>query len=339
LALGLAACGGDDSTTSGGGGSTTGTAGSTPAAKKIKVGIVTDTGGLNDRSFNQSAYEALKKAEAQDGVEIRALTSKSNSDYIPNLSTLGRQKFDLVIANGFLMGDATEKVANQFPNTVFAIIDFAQANMKSKPANVRGLLFKEQEGGYIVGYMAALYVKDKGGPQVISSVGGQDIPPVQHYIAGFQAGAKAANPKVKTLNGFSQVFDDPAPCKELALNQIGAGSQVVFQVAGQCGLGALDAAKQKKVQAIGVDKDQSFLGPHIFTSALKKVDEAVYATIKEALAGTLKGGDTLFEVKTKGVGFGKTNAVGAKYKPKGDEIEQKIASGEISNIPDKISGK
>jgi basic membrane protein A len=343
LALGLAACGGDDDSTatSGGGGSTTtSTAESTPEAKKIRVGMVTDTGGLNDRSFNQSAYEALKKAESEDGVEIRALTSKANSDYIPNLSTLARQKYDLVVAVGFLMAEATEKVAKSFPDTQFAIIDYSQSAMKSKPTNVQGLLFKEQEAGYIVGYMAGLYVKDKGGDQVISTVGGQKIPPVDHYIAGFQAGAKAANPQVKTLNAYSQVFDDPAPCKEIALNQIGDGSQVVFQVAGQCGLGALDAAKEKGVQAIGVDKDQSFLGDHIFTSALKKVDEAVYLTIQSGLNGELQGGkDTFFDVKTQGVGYGKTNAEGAKYTTQADEVEKKIADGEIKDIPDTVAGK
>src|SRR6185436_18939641 len=118
-----------------------------------------------------------------------------------------------------------------FPTTKFAIIDSSAAGMKSKPTNVEGLLFSEQESGYLVGYMAGLYVKDKGGDQVISSVGGQKIPPVDHYIAGYQAGAKAANPDIKTLNGYSEDFVDQAKCKEITLNQIAQGSQVVFQVA------------------------------------------------------------------------------------------------------------
>ena len=222
--------------------------------------MVTDIGGLNDRSFNEAAYKGLKRAESELGVEIRVLTSKSNADYVPNLSSLARQKYDVVFAVGFLMAEATEKVANSFPTTKFAIIDSSQAGMKSKPTNVEGLLFAEQESGYLVGYMAGLYVKDKGGDQVISSVGGQKIPPVDHYIAGFQAGAKAANPDIKTLNGYSEDFVDQAKCKEIALNQIGEGSQVVFQVAGGCGLGALDAAKEKGVQGIGVDVDQAYLG-------------------------------------------------------------------------------
>ena len=168
---------------------------STPEAKKIKVGLVTDIGGLNDRSFNQLANEGLERAKSELGVEGRVLTSKSNADYVPNLSTLAQQKYDIVIGVGFLMAEAMETVAKKFPDQNFAIIDYPQAAMKSKPTNVDGLLFKENEAGYLVGTLAALYTKDKGGDQVISSVGGQKIPPVDGYIAGYQAGAKKANPE------------------------------------------------------------------------------------------------------------------------------------------------
>ena len=130
--------------------------------------------------------------------------------------------------------------------------------MKSKPKNVRGLLFKEQEAGYLVGYLAGLVTKQEGGSQqVIGSVGGQKIPPVDRYIAGYRAGAKKANPGITTLNAYSQDFVDQAKCKELALDQIARGAQVIFQVAGQCGLGALSAAKEKNVRGIGVDADQA----------------------------------------------------------------------------------
>ena len=216
----VVACGDDDdsSSSSGSGGEAT-----AAPAKKIKVGLVTDIGGLNDRSFNQSAYQGLQRAQKELGVDIRVVPSKQNSDYVPNLTSLARQKYDLIVAVGFLMGEATEKVANAFPQTNFAIIDSSQQAMKSKPGNLEGLLFKEQESGYLVGYMAGLYAKDKGGKQVVSSVGGQKIPPVDHYIAGFQAGAKAANPDIKTLNDYSQDFVAPGKCKELALKQIAAG--------------------------------------------------------------------------------------------------------------------
>jgi basic membrane protein A and related proteins len=330
----VVACGDDDNSS---GSSSSGESTATPAGKKIKVGLVTDIGGLNDRSFNQSAYQGLKRAEKDLGAEIRVVPSKQNSDYVPNLTSLARQKYDLVIAVGFLMGEATEKVANAFPQTSFAIIDSSQQAMKSKPANLEGLLFKEQESGYLVGYMAGLYAKDKGGKQVVSSVGGQKIPPVDHYIAGFQAGAKAANPDIKTLNDYSQDFVAPDKCKELALKQIAAGSQVVFQVAGGCGLGALDAAKEKGLQGIGVDADQAYLGRHIMTSALKKVDVAVFDTIKSVQDDKFaKGTDTIFDLKVDGTGFGKTNAEGTKYQSEVKEVADKIKSGEIADIPDTV---
>jgi basic membrane protein A len=323
----VAACGEDEETTNGG----------EPAAtaepeKKIKVGMVTDIGGLDDRSFNQSAYEGLKRAESELGAEIRAITSKSNADYVPNLSTLARQQFDLVIAVGFLMGEATEKVANSFPNVNFAIIDYPQGIMKSKPKNVSGLLFKEAQAGYLVGYMAGLYTKDKGGEQVISAVGGQQVPAVDAYIAGYQKGASDANPKIKVDYGYSQDFVDQAKCKELALNQIAEGSQVVFQVAGGCGLGALDAAKEKGIQGIGVDADQAYLGDHIMTSALKKVDEAAFTAAEEVQNGSFQPGkDKVFDVKSGGVGYGETNQEGSKYTDQVDEVMAQIESGEIAD--------
>jgi basic membrane protein A len=331
----VAACGDDDD--SGSGGSSTEEAASTPEAAKIKVGMVTDIGGLNDRSFNEAAYNGLKKAESELGVEIRALTSKAPTDYVPNLTTLARQKYDLVIAVGFLMAEDTEKIAGQFPDVNFAIIDSSQQAMKTQPKNVEGLLFKENEAGYLVGYMAGLYTKDKGGDQVVSSVGGLKIPPVDSYIAGFQKGARDANPDIDTLNGYSEDFVDQAKCKEIALNQIAEGSQVVFQVAGGCGLGALDAAKEKGVQGIGVDSDQGYLGDQVMTSALKKIDEAVFTTIQEVQDGGFKAGtDNVFDVKSGGVGYGKVNAEGQKYVDQVDEVQAKIESGEITDIPSEV---
>jgi basic membrane protein A len=329
LALVAGACG-DDNGGGGGGGQSTQETG-----KKVRVGLVTDVGGLNDRSFNQAANEGLKRATSQLGIDSRVLISKGNADYVPNLSTLARQNYDLIVANGYLMAEAVNTVATKFPKAKFAIIDYSQAAMKNKPKNVQGLLFKEQEAGYLVGYLAGLYAKDSGGS--VSTVGGQKIPPVDHYIAGFRAGAKASNPNVKTLNGYSQSFDDQAKCKEIALDQIAKGSKLVFQVAGQCGLGALDATKAKGVQAIGVDSDQSYLGPQIMTSALKKVDEAVYNAAKETQDGTFKPGtDVLATVKNGGVGVGKFNSIGRKYAAQVKAVQAKIAAGQITNIPDEV---
>ncbi len=330
----LAACG-DDDDDSGSSGATT-TAAAEPAAKKIKVGLVTDIGGLNDRSFNALANKGLQDAKAELGVEGRVITSKANSDYVPNLSSLAQQKYDLIIGVGFLMSDAIGKVAARFPEQQFAIIDFSQAGLKGKPKNVLGLLFKEQEAGYLTGYLAGLYAKDAK-IDTVSSVGGQKIPPVDHYIAGYRAGAEAANPGIKTLNAYSQDFVDQAKCKEIALDQIGEGSGVVFQVAGQCGLGALDAAKEKGKQGIGVDADQGYLGAHILSSAQKKVDVAVVTAIKQAQEGAFKGGtDEVFDVKNDGVGLGKLSSAAQPYQAKVEAILEKLKAGEIE-VPDTVA--
>jgi basic membrane protein A and related proteins len=332
----VAACGSDDSSTSTSGGAAAGSTSTAAPAKKIKVGLVTDIGGLNDRSFNALANKGLEDAKSQLGVEGRVLISKSNADYTPNLTTLAQQKYDLVISVGFLMADATEKVAGKFPDTKFAIVDGSAAGMKSKPTNVEGLLFKEQEAGYLVGYLSGLYAKDNN-VTTVGSVGGQKIPPVDHYIAGFQAGAKKANPSIKTLNGYSQDFVDQAKCKEIALDQISKGSKVEFQVAGQCGLGVLDAAKEKNVQGIGVDADQAYLGPQVFTSALKKVDVAVLNSIKGVQEDKYTGGqDVINSVESGGIGYGKLNAAAEKYADQVQQVEEDIAAGKITDIPDTV---
>jgi basic membrane protein A and related proteins len=328
-AFGVAACGSSDDNSGGSSSGSSSSASSAPQGKKIKVGLVTDIGGLNDRSFNQLANQGLQNAVKQLGVDGRVLISKANSDYIPNLTTLAQQKYDLIIGNGFLMADAVAAVAKKFPQQKFAIIDFNAAGLKGKPQNVVGLPFKEQEAGYLVGYLSGLYAKDNGGS--LGSVGGQKIPPVDHYIAGFQAGAKKANPSVKTLNGYSQSFTDQAKCKEIALDQIAKGAKVVFQVAGSCGLGAIDAAKEKSMQAIGVDADQAYLGPQIITSALKKVDVAVFNAIKSVQNNTYKGGsDVIADLNNNGVGIGKISAAGQKYADQIKPIEDQIKSGEIT---------
>jgi basic membrane protein A and related proteins len=337
LALGVAACGSSNDNKSSSSSSSTGTS-STPASqgKKIKVGLVTDIGGLNDRSFNHLAYVGLQRAEKELGIQGRVLTSKSNADYTPNLTTLAQQNYDLIIPVGFLMADATTAVAKQAPNAKFAIVDVDATSLKGKPTNVEGLLFKEQEAGYLAGYLAGLYAKDNN-VKVISSVGGQKIPPVDHYIAGYQAGAKAADPGIQTLNGYSQDFVAQDKCKEIALNQIAKGAGVVFQVAGQCGLGALDAAKEKGKQGIGVDADQGYLGSYILTSAQKKVDVAVFNAIKAAQQGQFQGGqDIVNDLQNNGVGFGTLNAQGKKYASQLQKVAADIKSGKIKNIPDTV---
>ncbi len=328
LAIGFAACGSGDE--AGGG-----TGAQAPEQEKIRVGLVTDIGGLNDRSFNTLANAGLERAKTELGVDGRVITSDSNSDYVPNLSTLAQQKYDLIVAVGFLMADATNTVAKRFPQQKVAIVDVAQASMKDKPANVQGLLFRENEAGYLAGYLAGLYAKDNG-VDTISSVGGQKIPPVDAYIAGYQEGAKAAHPRIETLNGYSQDFVDQAKCKEIALNQLERGSRIVFQVAGQCGLGALDAAKEQDALGIGVDADQAFLGPHVLTSAIKKVDVAVFDAIKAVQDGKFEGGtDIVFDLESGGVGIGRISADGQKYAGQLEKVEQRLAAGRI-DVPNTV---
>jgi basic membrane protein A len=340
LVLVAAGCGSDDDEESAGDTTASETSTGGGAAEAISVGLVTDIGGLNDRGFNELANTGLEQAEEELGVEGRVLESKSDADYIPNLSTLAEEGANLIVTNGFLMGESTHQAAEQFPDTNFAIIDFAyggegceETNSCELP-NLQGLIFREQEVGYLAGYLAAKTSKTG----TISTVGGQKIPPVDRFIAGFQAGAKAANPDIELLNGYSQEFVDPAPCKEIALDQISKGSDVVFQVAGGCGLGALDAAKEKGVWGIGVDKDQAFLGDHILTSAVKRVDVAVNSTIEAAANGEFMGGGiSEFTLENDGVGLGETSSeVPQELLDEIEEQKQMIIAGDIQ-IPDTVA--
>ena len=329
LALALAGCGGDDGeeaqeTAAGGG-------------NAVSVGLITDVGQLNDRGFNQLAFEGVKRAEKELGIESRVIEAQSDADYVPSMTSLAEDGFDLIIGVGFAQGDAIAQAAKEFPDTKFAIIDVDQSGLPGKPANVVGLLFEEEQVGYLSGYLAGL-VAEAEGDKAISSVGGMKEPPVDRFIAGYQAGAKAAAPGLRLLNGYSQDWDDVAKCKEVALDQIANGSKIVFQVAGGCGLGALDAAKEKGVWGIGVDADQSFLGDHVLTSALKRVDSAVFLTIKSVIDGNFNGGsNSVYGLQDDGVGLGTINAkVTEEQRSAVDDVRQKIASGAIADIPTEV---
>src|SRR4051795_467324 len=332
LALFVAGCGGSGSSSS----SSNTTTGS-QAGKGKRIGLVTDIGGLNDRGFNHLSYVGLQRAASELGIQQRVYQAKSTQEYVPNLSTFARQGYDLTIGVGFTEATAIDTAATNFPNSKFAIVDVDQTEEPHKPGNLLGLLFREQETGYLVGYLAALEEKRRPGPDVIGSVGGQKQPPVDRFIAGYQAGAKAADPAIKTLNGYSEDFADQAKCKQVALNQIEQGAGVIFQVAGGCGLGALDAAKQKGVWGIGVDADQSFLGPHILTSAVKRVDTAVFLAIKSVVDGDFKAGNRIFGLKENGVGIGKISSkVPSADVAKVNQVRADIISGKIKNIPTEV---
>jgi len=279
-----------------------------PAKASFTAALVSDVGRFNDKGFNQNQLTGLKKAGAVLKVNTKAVESHAASDYIPNMAAMARQNAGIVIAAGFLLADAEKTVAARFPKTKFAITDY---DVKGPPfggklKNVEGLTYASQEQSYLVGCLAALMAKKAGGNQ-ISVVGGVKIPPVDTFIAGYQAGANKCVPGTVVKIDYSQDFLAQDKCKELALNQIAAGSKVVFNVAGPCGLGTLSAAKEKGVWGIGVDVDQSYLGSHILTSAVKRVDTGVYLAIKGAQTGKgFKGGSNLvFNLKNGGVALGK----------------------------------
>ena len=304
-------------------------------ASTLMMGMVTEVGGLNDRGFNHLAYVGMLQAQKRLGVHIRVAESRSPADYIPNLASFARQGYDLVLGVGYTEIGAMGAVAKRFPKTRFAIVDVANGDLAGKPKNVLGLLFHEEQVGYLTGYLAGLETKRLPGRDVVSSVSGEKQPPVDRFVAGYQAGAKRANPRVTAINSYSQDFNDQAKCKAIALNQIAAGSVAVFAVAGGCGLGALDAARERKVWGIGVDSDQSFLGAHILTSATKKVDRAVFLAIKSVADGRFHGGNAVYGLEDSGVGLGKISPRVPRAEVAAlNRIQAQIVAGKI--VPPKI---
>jgi basic membrane protein A len=299
--------------------------------------LVTDIGGLNDKSFNHDAYLGLLQAEKTLHIKGRVIQSKSSADYIPNLQSCVRGNAGVTIGVGFLMTDAIDAVGASFPQAKFAIVDVDVATLKHHPKSVLGLIFKEQQAGYLVGYGAGLWAKSHNA-KAVGSVGGIKIPPVDRYIAGFQYGAKKADPGIKTLNDYSNDFVAQNKCKEKALNQIAQGSVVEFQVAGQCGLGVLDAAHEKKIFGIGADADQGYLGSWVMTSALKRVDTSVYTAIKQATGTAFRGGrNESFDAHNNGVGVGKwSSKVPASIRTAVAHQFALLKAGHVSGIPSTV---
>jgi basic membrane protein A len=326
----LVACG-----TSGGGGATS-------TAKKIC--LVTDIGGLNDRGFNALANTGLEKAKTDFGVVGTVIQSKQETDYVPNLTTCVTQGNDLTIAVGFLMQQAVGSVAKSFPDKKFAIIDGtgtdAQGNDLNQ-SNVKGLFFKEQDAGALVGVIAGMLEKTPSTPlkgtKVISAVGGISIPPVNRYIAGYKFGAAQIDPTIQVLVGYSNDFADAAKCKSVAESQIANKSEIVFQVAGGCGLGALQAAGDKGVYSIGVDSDQKTANGSVIASAVKRVDVASYTAIKEVVNNNFAGHTETFGLDNDGVGFATGNIpLPADITAKVNDISAQIKAGTLK-VPDTLS--
>jgi basic membrane protein A len=329
----VAAC---TSTTTAPGASASGSGGAT--GQHPKIGLVTDVGGLNDKSFNSLADKGRLDAQAQLVVDTSVTESKQQADYVPNLTKYAQDKYDLVIGVGFLMQNAVWKVAKQFPNIKFAIIDGApqdDAGATQNLPNVANLFFKEQEAGYVVGVIAAIMAKNKVGAathNTVCSMGGLPIPPVDRYIAGYQDAVTKTSPTTKILNGYSQDFVDQQKGKEVGIKHIAAGCDILFQVAGGSGIGYINAAKDAKVYAIGVDADQAAVAPGtVITSALKKVDVAVFQTIRSVRLGTFKAGDNSFNAANGGVGFGTLDKIVPEdAKAAADQALADIQAGKIT---------
>ncbi len=271
-----------------------------------RISLVTDVGRLNDRSFNQLAYQGLLRAERVLNIRKQVFESRSPADYTPNLTQGARTNSALTIAVGFLLASDLNAVAKQFPQRNFAIIDFPQEGLADKPRNVRGLLFKSEQAGCLVGHAAIKQLAREKRRPILSAVGGLKIPSVDAFIAGYRYCARRANRRARVLINYSQSFTDAAKCKEVALSHISRGANVVFQVAGGCGLGALSAAKERRKWGIGVDADQGYLGTHILTSAVKRVDQSVYASIQAVQNGTFRGGmNATFSLANNGVAYGR----------------------------------
>jgi basic membrane protein A len=266
------------------------------------------------------------------------LTPAPKEGFVPSLSLLARQKYDLIVGFGFFAAAAIDRVATVFPETRFAMIDYAHDDLAHRPANVVGLVFREEQAGYLAGHLAARMLTLSPGEEVVSSVGGVRVPAVERYIAGYQAGARGANPRVTTLNSYTDSFYDQVKGRSVALSQIAKGSRVVFQVASDCGLGVLEAAKEHEIWGIGVDVDQSHLGDHILTSAVKGLDVAVFDTIEELARGTLETGRTSrFSLREDGVGLGRISAVVPRaFEAEIEDVRAEIVAGNIP-VPSSIT--
>jgi len=300
--------------------------------KKIKVGLVFDVGGRGDKSFNDAAYAGFG-----DKIEVKFLEPAASGENREQLlRLLAQEKYDLIFGVGFIFTDSIAKVAKDFPGTKFGLVDGYIPDMKAD-SNVSCLLFREHEGSFLTGAAAAM--KSKSGK--IGFIGGMQIPLIEKFEAGYIAGAKYVKPDIVVLSDYigttGDAFKDPVKGKELTLKQLKNGADVVFHASGASGIGVIEAAVAQKALAIGVDSDQSLTAtdaqrPFILTSMTKRVDVAVYDTIKALVGSSFKGGYQEFGVKENGVGYAENeynkNLIG-DIKGKLDEIKGKIVSGEI----------
>ena len=293
----------------------------------MKVAMVTDTGGVNDQSFNQSAWEGLQRAGEDFGVEVNFKESKQDADYAPNFETLIDDGNDLVWGIGFLMGDVIEQTAKANPDKKFAIIDYAY---ESTPSNLASVVFKAEEASFLVGYIAGKMTKTNK----VGFVGGMHIPVIPPFEFGYKAGVKTANPDCEIVDQYAESFTDAAKGKAIANQMYQSGADIIFHASGSVGDGVIEAAKEQKKWVIGVDKDQNFLAPdNVLTSAMKRVDNGVYNVIKAMIDGEFPGGQTVvYGLKDGGVDIAPTSN---KHVPA--DILKEVEKQKKNIIDDKIS--
>ena len=280
---------------------------STSQARRLRAGVVFDVGGRGDKSFNDAAYKGLERAVTDLHVVAEYIEPGDGSDRESGIRLLAARGFDLVIGVGFIFSDDLYAIAKEYPSVRFACIDYAKFDEHGfvvPPPNMVALKFKEEEGSYLVGALAALLSKTK----TIGFVGGMDIPLIRKFDGGYRAGAQAVCPECKVLSAYAgttpDAFKNPARGKELALAQYQNGASVVFQAAGSTGLGVFEAARQLDRLAIGVDADQYGEAPgHILTSMTKQVDESVYQTLRSLSQGQWQGGVRVFGLAERGVDY------------------------------------
>src|SRR5215210_5702288 len=340
LALIAVGCGGGG----GGGGGQGGGGGG--AAEEVRPALVLDVGGLGDQSFNDSAYAGLQRAKKKFNLETEHLESSSPTDYVDNLTQLADSGYNPVFAVGFLMTDAVNEVAPQYPETKFAIVDSVV-----EPKNAASLVFREQEGSYLAGVVAGLMTQEKTeytnpDDKVVGFLGGQTGPLIGKFQAGYEAGVESVCPDCKVIVTYAgstvEAFTDPAKGKEIAFQQIDQGADIIYTAAGNTGTGAFSAAKQEKIFAIGVDLDQAKLFPEdpILTSVVKRVDNAVYQTIDSVSKEDKPKGEIVDSgLKEKGISlspYGRFDKdVPQEVKDEVAKAKKGIINGDIK-VPDKV---
>jgi len=301
----------------------------------LKAGLVFDIGGRGDKSFNDAAYKGLEKAKEELGVDFEVIDPGDGSDRESALRKLASKKdIGIVFGVGFIFTDDINNIAAEFPEKKFACIDYSVSPDKQIPANIAAVEFKEEEGSFLVGALAALISKTN----TIGFIGGMESTLIRKFESGYKQGAAHMNPGCKVLSGYVSVtpegFKNPGKAKEIALSQYAGGADIIYHASGLSGLGLFEAAREKNKLTIGVDMDQYKEAPgFVLTSMVKVVDEAVFSIIKEFKENKFTGGIRTFGVKDRGVDFvydsNNKNLISEDIKIKLDEIRDKIIKGEI----------